>query len=159
MENFYLIVGLGNPGAEYGRTRHNAGFLVVERLAQRWQAGWALDEGFRSRLARAERQGRKLMLCQPQTYMNSSGEAVVRLQGYYRVPLTHLVVAVDDDRLGSEVQPRRVILGRCLHPYEDKGKGDGCRSQPHISHPRPRPISRPGKPNSSSPANARSGPM
>jgi PTH1 family peptidyl-tRNA hydrolase len=96
MENLYLIVGLGNPGAEYGRTRHNVGFMVVERLAKRWQAAWTQEERFNARLARIEREGRKRMLCQPQTYMNSSGEAVGKLKEYYHVPLTHLILAVDD---------------------------------------------------------------
>ena len=96
MENRYLIVGLGNPGAEYVRTRHNAGFMVVERLAALWKAKWALHERFASRLAKAERDGRKAMLCQPQTYMNQSGEAVGKLIEYFRVPLEQLLVVVDD---------------------------------------------------------------
>ena len=96
MENLYLIVGLGNPGAEYARTRHNAGFRVVDRLAGRWQAKWALDDAFASRLAKVEREGRKLMLCQPQTYMNQSGEAVGRLTEYFRVAPDRMLVVVDD---------------------------------------------------------------
>jgi PTH1 family peptidyl-tRNA hydrolase len=133
METFYLIVGLGNPGAEYGRTRHNAGFLAVERLAQRWQAGWALDEGFRSRLARVERQGRKLMLCQPQTYMNSSGEAVVRLQGYYRLPLTHLVVVVDDADLPlGELRLRPQGSSGGHHGLESVERHLGSRAYPRL---------------------------
>jgi PTH1 family peptidyl-tRNA hydrolase len=96
MENLYLIVGLGNPGAEYARTRHNAGFLVVERLAGRWQAGWKLHSRFAARIAKTERDGRRLMLCQPQTYMNQSGEAVGKMTDYFRLPLDRLLVVVDD---------------------------------------------------------------
>jgi peptidyl-tRNA hydrolase, PTH1 family len=96
MENLYLIVGLGNPGAEYARTRHNAGFLVVERLAARWQAGWSYEKKFSARLARATRVGRQVLVCQPQTYMNASGEAVGALKNYYDVPLTRLLLVVDD---------------------------------------------------------------
>src|SRR6266516_2297597 len=96
MENFYLIVGLGNPGAEYAKTRHNAGFTVVERLAQRWQARWRLDKKFNSRVAKAERQSRRLLLCEPQTYMNQSGEAVAKLAEYFRAPPDRLLVVVDD---------------------------------------------------------------
>ena len=96
MENVYLIVGLGNPGTEYARTRHNAGFLLVKRLAKRWQAGWALDAKFKSRLARTERAGQKLMLCQPQTFMNLSGGAVGKLVDYFQVPLGRLLPVVDD---------------------------------------------------------------
>jgi len=96
MEDLYLIVGLGNPGADYARTRHNAGFMVVDRLAGRWHARWALEQKFESRLARAERNGRRVMLCQPQTFMNQSGAAVGKLADYFRVPLGRLLVVVDD---------------------------------------------------------------
>ncbi len=96
MENLYLIVGLGNPGAEYARTRHNAGFLVVERLAERWQASWTYEKKFNARLARAQFKGRRLRLCQPQTYMNSSGQTVGALMTFYQLPLTRLLIVVDD---------------------------------------------------------------
>jgi PTH1 family peptidyl-tRNA hydrolase len=96
MENLFLIVGLGNPGPEYVRTRHNAGFRVVERLADRWQAKWTRNEKFGARLAKVERSGRRLTLCQPQTYMNESGEAVGKLTEYFRLPLDRLLVLVDD---------------------------------------------------------------
>jgi PTH1 family peptidyl-tRNA hydrolase len=96
MENVYLIVGLGNPGAEYARTRHNAGFLVADRLAGRWQASWAYEKKFSARLASAQRNSRRVLLCEPQTYMNSSGEAVGTVLAFYRVPLTGLLVVVDD---------------------------------------------------------------
>ena len=96
MENSYLIVGLGNPGAEHARTRHNAGFMLAEQLAGKWQAGWALEKKFNARLAKRERDGRKLILCQPQTFMNASGEAVGAVSEFYRVPLANLLVLVDD---------------------------------------------------------------
>jgi len=108
MENRYLIVGLGNPGAEYAGTRHNAGFMVVERLAGRWRAKWALDDKFMSRLAKVERDGRRLMLGQPQTYMNQSGEAVGKLTKYFRIPLERLLAVVDDADLPlGEIRLRR----------------------------------------------------
>ena len=92
----FLIVGLGNPGAEYARTRHNAGFLVLERLAERWGARWTYEKKFNARVARADRDDRTVLLCQPQTYMNSSGEAVAALVKFYRAPVSRLVVVMDD---------------------------------------------------------------
>jgi len=96
MENLHLIVGLGNPGAEYARTRHNAGFLVAERLANRWGASWAFAKKFNARLARTERSGRRALLCLPQTYMNSSGDAVRGVVEFYRIPVSQMLVIVDD---------------------------------------------------------------
>lgn len=96
MENLYLIVGLGNPGADYSRTRHNAGFMVVERLAERWRAKWQLEQKFTSRVAKFERASRRLLLCEPQTYMNQSGEAVGKVADYFHASLNRLLVVVDD---------------------------------------------------------------
>jgi PTH1 family peptidyl-tRNA hydrolase len=97
MENVHLIVGLGNPGGEYARTRHNAGFLVATRLAERWRASWSYEKKFESRLAKVQRSdGATTLLCEPQTYMNSSGDAVGAVVGFYRVPLARLLVVVDD---------------------------------------------------------------
>ena len=96
MENAYLIVGLGNPGAEYARTRHNIGFQVTDRLAVRWRASWAYEKKFNARVARVERGERRVLLCQPQTFMNSSGEAVGAVAKFYDIPLSQVLVSVDD---------------------------------------------------------------
>ena len=89
-------MGLGNPGAEYARTRHNAGFLLVEQLAERWKASWKNERRFQARVARDDREGRTVLLAEPQTFMNLSGESVGALMRYYQVPLDRVLVAVDD---------------------------------------------------------------
>ena len=96
MESLHLIVGLGNPGADYARTRHNAGFLLVEKLASRWRMDWSVERKFSARVARGEMHGKRVLLCQPQTFMNLSGESVGEITGFYRLPITRLVVVVDD---------------------------------------------------------------
>ena len=96
MEDWHLIVGLGNPGADYAKTRHNAGFMLADLLAKRWRADWSAGKKFQSRVAKAERDGRRVVLCEPQTFMNASGEAVSAVVDCYQVPLRHLLVAVDD---------------------------------------------------------------
>jgi len=94
--HLFLIVGLGNPGSEYSRTRHNAGFLVVDLLAERLQARWGYEKKFNARLARATRDDLTALLCEPQTYMNSSGETLGAVVQFYQVPHERLMVAVDD---------------------------------------------------------------
>jgi len=96
MENLHLIVGLGNPGAQYARTRHNVGFQLVERLAEQWRADWNAEKKFQASVARAARNGSQVILARPQTFMNASGEAVSALAGFYRVPPGRILVAVDD---------------------------------------------------------------
>jgi PTH1 family peptidyl-tRNA hydrolase len=96
MENVFLIVGLGNPGAEYEQTRHNAGFLLVEKLAAKWKADWANERKFKARMGKAGRDEKKVLLCEPQTFMNLSGEPVGALKDFYQLPLKQLIVAVDD---------------------------------------------------------------
>jgi len=128
MENVYLVAGLGNPGAEYERTRHNAGFLLVDYLARRWRTDWAMAPKFTARVARTDRDGRRLVLCQPQTYMNASGEAVGKLAHFYRVPPERLLVVVDDADL-----PFGTIR---LRPEGSSGGHHGLESiQEHLGSP------------------------
>ena len=96
MEDLFLIVGLGNPGAEYAKTRHNAGFMLVDLLSNRWRADWNNEKKFQSRIAKTERNGKRLVLCEPQTFMNLSGEAVSAVAKFYQLSLKNLIVAVDD---------------------------------------------------------------
>src|SRR5271167_4384938 len=110
MENVFLVVGLGNPGAEYAKTRHNAGFLLVEKLAAKWKCDFANEKKFRARIAKADvgqasslsnSRGkmpvlRRVILCEPQTFMNLSGETVGALKDFYQLQLKQLIVAVDD---------------------------------------------------------------
>jgi PTH1 family peptidyl-tRNA hydrolase len=96
MESVHLIVGLGNPGAAYAQTRHNAGFLLVERLAQRWKWDWAEERKFKARVAKGQQAGKRVLICQPQTFMNLSGETVGAVAGFYQVTPDRVLVAVDD---------------------------------------------------------------
>ena len=96
MEPMHLVVGLGNPGADYAKTRHNAGFLLAEKLAAQWQAGWNHERKFAARMAKAGHGGKKVLLCEPQTFMNLSGEAVAAVQQFYQLPLADILVVVDD---------------------------------------------------------------
>jgi PTH1 family peptidyl-tRNA hydrolase len=96
MEQWYLIAGLGNPGREYSRTRHNVGFMVVEQLADRWRTHWVKESKFQARMARVDRDDRKILLCEPETYMNASGEAVGSLASFYRIERQNLAIVVDD---------------------------------------------------------------
>jgi PTH1 family peptidyl-tRNA hydrolase len=96
MEPLHLIVGMGNPGAEYAKTRHNAGFLLVEKLAAQWKTDWTNERKFEARMAKAGRNGKRILLCEPQTFMNLSGETVGVLVNFYQLSLKQVLVAVDD---------------------------------------------------------------
>lgn len=91
-----MVVGLGNPGREYAQTRHNAGFMLVDRLAERAGSSWRLDAILRSRLTETRWGGKRCWLAQPVTFMNASGEAVGALVRYYRLEPEQVLVAVDD---------------------------------------------------------------
>ena len=90
-----LIVGLGNPGIEYEKTRHNAGFLVIDRLCDK--LGVQLDKNKCKAVYGIYRyKGEKIILAKPQTYMNLSGQAVVSLMRFYDVSIEDLIVVHDD---------------------------------------------------------------
>ncbi len=91
-----LIVGLGNPGREYRETRHNAGFMLVDRLAESWGGRWRKEQMFFAELTEATFEGRRFVLCKPQTFMNASGECVQRVAAYYKVAPADVLVLVDD---------------------------------------------------------------
>jgi len=105
----WLVVGLGNPGPEYANTRHNIGFLVVEELASR--AGVTLGPQKRSRslVATGRLDGQRVILAQPQSFMNDSGGPTSFLAGFYSVP-TERVIAVHDE-LDLPFGSTRVKLG------------------------------------------------
>lgn len=90
-----LIVGLGNPGAEYAHTRHNMGFDVIDELASRWGISlW--KEAMKAQVASCVRDGEKILLVKPLTYMNNSGEAVGAIARYYKVEPEDIFVVCDD---------------------------------------------------------------
>lgn len=93
----YLIVGLGNPGILYRGTRHNTGFLIVEALAEKWGVTFhsALVEA-KGKLAPCQIDGKRILLLLPLTYMNESGTAVRKCIDYYKVPIHHCLVVLDD---------------------------------------------------------------
>ena len=90
-----LIAGLGNPGKEYENTRHNAGFLVLDTLAQKLGADLS-ERKHRALCGKAVIGGQKVILLKPQTYMNSSGESIRAAADYYKVPPEDILVVYDD---------------------------------------------------------------
>jgi PTH1 family peptidyl-tRNA hydrolase len=91
----YLIVGLGNPGPRYARTRHNIGFVVVEELARRHGLRFAGGQAH-SEVARGAIGDTRMIVAKPQTYMNNSGQAVQGLSHFYKVPKERIIIVYDD---------------------------------------------------------------
>ncbi|MGC9965147.1 MAG: aminoacyl-tRNA hydrolase [Syntrophobacteraceae bacterium] len=94
-EQILAVVGLGNPGKEYGRTRHNVGFQVVDRLIARHSPGM-MERKFRASWGFATVEGRKVLFAKPLTFMNRSGEAVGEIIKYFGVPPDQMLVIHDD---------------------------------------------------------------
>ena len=91
----WLIVGLGNPGSEYARTRHNCGFRALDILADK--LGCRVDKGkFQGLYGQCSYRDKKLLLLKPQTYMNLSGRSVLQLSAYFHVPPQRIIVMFDD---------------------------------------------------------------
>ncbi len=91
----YILVGLGNPGGQYERTRHNAGFLAIDCLAERY--GARIDRAkFKALVGEATIAGKRVLLMKPQTFMNLSGEAVGEAARFYKLDAERVIVLSDD---------------------------------------------------------------
>ena len=94
----FIIAGLGNPGKEYERTRHNTGFMAMDRVSE--ETGAKIDKlKFKSYTALANLGGHRVFLMKPCTYMNLSGEAVVAAMEFYKIPIQNVIVVFDDTTL------------------------------------------------------------
>ncbi len=147
-----LIVGLGNPGRDYARTRHNVGFRVMDVLAGRLNI--AFDRAkFKGDYAQGEMAGisgedRRVLLVKPQTYMNLSGETVLGFAGYFKIGLAEILVTVDDVALpvgalrirrggsdGGHNGLKDITLRLCSQDYARLRVGVGGREQGGAHHP------------------------
>ena len=91
----WLIVGLGNPGREYEKTRHNCGFRAIDVLAQK--LGCSVDKGkFQGLYGQCSYHGAKLLLLKPQTFMNLSGRSILQLSAFFKIPPQRIIVLFDD---------------------------------------------------------------
>jgi PTH1 family peptidyl-tRNA hydrolase len=111
-----LVVGLGNPGPEYKRTRHNVGFEVVDALATEWGLAWQHSKSWHALWAKSE----KAILVKPASYMNRSGEPVAAVANFYKIEPAQILVVLDDMALE---------LGRLrLRPEGGAGGHNGLES-------------------------------
>ena len=141
----YIVVGLGNPGIQYARTRHNAGFILIDLLAEKYSA--RIDRAkYKALTAEATICGKRVLLMKPQTFMNLSGEALGEAARFYKIDPTHVIVLSDDisldvgklrvrrkgsagghnglksinEHIGSEEYPRvKIGVGQKPHPDYD----------------------------------------
>lgn len=95
-EPIRLIVGLGNPGADYDRTRHNAGFWLVDQLADDLRAPLSADKAFFGHVGKGRHGGAAILLLKPMTYMNRSGQAVSALARFYKLVPEQVLVVHDE---------------------------------------------------------------
>ena len=91
-----LIVGLGNPGDEYKKTRHNAGFLLLDELAHKYNVSFSYESKFKADLAKCLIEGRVVRLIKPQAYMNKSGFSVRACASYFEIPIDQILVVHDE---------------------------------------------------------------
>lgn len=91
----YLIAGLGNPGEQYAYTRHNAGFMVIDAMAERLETDIKKYK-FKSLCSDVTISGKHCVLMKPETYMNNSGQAVSEAMAFYKLDIEHVIIVYDD---------------------------------------------------------------
>lgn len=91
-----LFIGLGNPGSKYERTRHNAGFFVIDELSRQWNIDLTEEKKFKGLIGRGVVKGEKVILLKPSTYMNLSGESLRAVMDFYDVEMEDVIVIYDD---------------------------------------------------------------
>lgn len=101
----YLIVGLGNPEADYGKTRHNMGFNVINKIAKKYNIEMNKKK-FDSLYGEGIIENQKVILLKPQTYMNLSGKAIVQVVNFYKIPLENICVIYDD----MDIEPGQIKI-------------------------------------------------
>ena len=91
-----LIAGLGNPGAQYEQTRHNAGFWFVDEIARQYGGHFRLENKFNAEVCKLTVEGKIIWLMKPQTFMNRSGQPVRALANFYKIPFDQILIAHDE---------------------------------------------------------------
>lgn len=91
-----LIVGLGNPGDNYKKTRHNAGFLMIDSIAEYYGGSFKYEAKFKADMAKCSIEGKMVRLLKPQTYMNKSGQSVVAGAKYFDIPTEEILIIHDE---------------------------------------------------------------
>ena len=119
----YLIVGLGNPESDYANTRHNMGFNVINKLAKEYNIEIARKK-FNSEYENAIIEGEKVIFVKPQTFMNSSGEAVVEFVNFYKIELDKVIIIYDD----IDIEPGKIRIRKSGSP----GSHNGMKSVVHF---------------------------
>ena len=92
----YLLIGLGNPGDEYIKTRHNIGFRVIESLVKQYEGTWKKEKKCKGDISHIEIEGKKVLCLKPDTFMNNSGKAVKACMNYYDIDISHIIIISDD---------------------------------------------------------------
>ena len=135
-----LFVGLGNPGAEYAATRHNAGFWWIDQLARRLNVSLTLERAYKGRVARANVAGQSVWLLEPQTFMNLSGQSVSALARFFKIAPEEILVAHDELDLPAGEAKLKFGGGHAGHNglrdiHAQLGTGGYWRLRLGIGHP------------------------
>ena len=96
-----LIIGLGNPGSKYHQTRHNVGFMVLDQYVKKIQQTFKFDNKFNAETLIVNINQEKIIFLKPSTYMNLSGEAILKVMNYYDISIEDIIVFVDDINLDT----------------------------------------------------------
>jgi len=103
-----LIVGLGNPGKQYEKSRHNIGFIVLDELAKKHNETFTLSKKFIAETVKISINGKHVHLLKPQTFMNNSGESIKAIINYYNIEIENIVIIYDDkDMEFGKIRERR----------------------------------------------------
>ena len=106
----YLIVGLGNPEPEYCFTRHNMGFDVLNKISEKYNIE-INKSGFKAIYGTGTIENEKVVLCKPQTYMNLSGDSIIEIANFYKIPANNIIIIYDDIDLETGIIKIRKIGG------------------------------------------------